>query len=69
MMVPALNRYCARYGLGAEIAGPEFDYYGLRYPYYVDLDALLKRVEKYYHDTWMIVTDNGKYSKFQIDRY
>ena len=69
IMGPALNRHLGCSGLDFIIAGPEIDYYGLRYPYYVDLDDVLNRMEKKYHDAWMVVTDNGKYGKFQIDRY
>lgn len=59
-MNPVLNRLLGYYGLGLHPIGPLIDYHGMRRPYFVKLNKVLRGLYQDHRDIWELVTDCGK---------
>ena len=64
VMDPALNRLMNCFGFDLSPVGPVMEYHGLRQPYFMKIDDALLKMEKKHYDAWVVVTENGKYSRF-----
>ena len=64
VMDPALNRLLSNFGMDLRPIGPTIDYHGLRKPYFMKISDALSKMKEKYPDTWDVVTEYGKYSRF-----
>ncbi len=63
-MDPALNRLLSTFGLSFNPVGPIVEHHGPRKPYFLEIADTLDVMEENHHEAWVVMTDNGKYSRF-----
>jgi N-acyl amino acid synthase of PEP-CTERM/exosortase system len=59
VMDPSLNRLLVPFGLQFDAIGPLIEYHGVRRPYHIDLQKMLRRMYVNNRQIWELITDFG----------
>ncbi len=68
MMDTPLNRLLSFDGLAFTPIGPAVNYHGMRRPYFVKVEDVLKRMYSNHRDAWDVLTDAGKYNPLSTQK-